>query len=190
MWDRIILVVNNPSSKTLFDNWYSRFSAETAWLEELPAVYSALGRVPAGGGRDRLVDPEPGSTNLWHSGIETPGAFMHHFATYQMRSQTTPGGHGHQACYGSFGGIILSGVSAGTADFRSPLWHTFMPHVNEDVDPFIRALQLDGNPCHQTWWSLDHAMIHQGGYVGKYLQCRPAIPNKKPLLAPGTVPGQ
>ena len=202
VWDRLILVVNNPATKTSFDNWYTRFSAETNWLAELPAAYSALGpwtnhtvyiTSPSGGlisfEREDFSDPEPAATNLW-AGIDGLGKFIHHTAARQMRSHRTPGGHGHQACYDTNGVIILSGVSAGTADFGAALLGTVSEHKEFDVKPFIRALQLDGNPCRQSMKSLTHAIIHQGGNVGKYLQCRPAIPNNKQRLNPGEVPLQ
>jgi hypothetical protein len=96
----------------------------------------------------------------------------------------------NQACYDTNGVIILNGVSAGTADFGAATGLTIPRHVTLDVDPFIRALQLDGNPCQQSVKSLNHAIIHEGGYGGKYLQCRPAIPNKKPRLNPGEIPAQ
>ena len=58
------------------------------------------------------------------------------------------------------------------------------------IDPFIRALQLDGNPCKKARGGLrlSHALMFSGSNIGKYFECRPAIPNSKPLLAPGTVP--
>ena len=57
-------------------------------------------------------------------------------------------GHGHQACYDANGFLITTGVAAGSADFVAPTKRGgFIGHQAEDVHPFIRALQLDGNPC-------------------------------------------
>ena len=201
-WDRFILVVNNHGTKASFDSWYNRFSVETGWLAELPAAYSALGPwtthkmyipYPTGGGSyvyeyTDFSDPEPSTTNLWDT-INTPGQFMHHVAKRQMRSRPTPGGHGHQACYDDEGIMYVYGVNAGTADYgATSSMKGIMRHIKYDVDPFIRALQLDGNPCLQSGTALTHAIIHQGGNTGKYLQCRPSIPNNKRRLLPGDVP--
>jgi hypothetical protein len=183
VWDRIILVVNNEDTKTSFDNWYDRFSVETNWLAELPAMYNRLAVTTNWLGTVSLNgDPEPSATNLW-AGPSGLGAFIHHTAKWEMRARKTFGGHGHQACYGTNGVIILSGVSAGTADFGCAVGYNSV-HITQDVDPFIRALQLDGNPCLRSTWNLTHALMFDGGNIAKYQVCRPAIPNKKPLLAP------
>ena len=112
---------------------------------------------------------------------------MHHLAKWQMRSKMTPNGHGNQACYDAQSMIILSGVSAGTADYGCANGYN-SEHVKQDVDPFLRALHLDGNPCKQRLWSLTHALIFDGDNLKKYRECRPAIPNEKPLLNPGDAP--
>ena len=187
VWDRIILVVNNESTKTRFDSWYKRFSAEKGWLAELPAMYNRLAVTTNWLGTIGLNgDPEPSTTNLWASPSGL-GAFIHHTAKWEMRSRETVGGHGHQACYDTNGVIILSGVSAGTADFGCAVGYNSV-HITQDVDPFIRALQLDGNPCLRSTWNLTHALIFEGDNIAKYQVCRPAVPNKKPRLAPGAVP--
>jgi len=189
-WDRFVLVVNNKRTKERFDTWYARFSVEIGWLAELPAAYIAL----APGNKD----PEPSSINLWE-GIRSPGKYYHHTSVYEMRSAMTPNGHGHQACYGTNGVLVTQGVSAGTADFghwknfarNAKPWGTNLPsHEDEDVKPFIRALQLDGNPSkgERLNTRLTHALMFSGPHIDKYLECRPPIPNSKPLLAPGTVP--
>lgn len=98
-----------------------------------------------------------------------------------MRSKKTNGGHANQACYKSDGQLELSGVNAGTADYRSTDYGFFaIPHRNADVYPFIRALQLDGNPVRPTSITvptdLDHPLMFQGGYIEQYLFCRPITP--------------
>ncbi|MCL2104399.1 MAG: hypothetical protein FWH21_05000 [Kiritimatiellaeota bacterium] len=188
VWDRFILVVCNQDTQTHFNTWYDRFSVETAWLAELPAAYTALGAFIDLG--MNALNPEPASTNLWKD-PDTPGKYIHHTARWQMRSKTTPGGHGHQACYDAEGKIILTGVSAGTADYGSTTsLLTKLRHLTQDVYPFIHALQLDGNPCRQNWTALDHALIHEGDCIKQYIECRPAIPNGKQLLLPGQLPGE
>lgn len=189
LWDRLILVVNNSNTKTAFDAWYNRFSVETNWLAELPAAYRALAAPTTNWLGVVSRDPEPITTNLWANKVDRPGKFMHHTAAWQMRSNATLHGHGHQACYDTADDIILTGVSAGTADFggNPTLWDHEI-HVTEDVDPFIRALQLDGNPCQRRLTSLTHALIYDGGYMIKYRECRPSIPNGKGLLAPNQLP--
>jgi hypothetical protein len=187
-WDRCVFVVCNRETKESFKKWYDRFSVETAWLAELPAAYSALAAPTTNWIGWVSRDPEPGAPNLWKAPDE-PGKYMHHTAKWQMRSETTQGKHGHQACYDTNGVIITKGVSAGTADFGSTRKDFNLGvHVAEDVNPFLRALQLDGNPCRRSYKSLDHALIHEGDNIEKYIECRPAIPNSKPLLPPEQVP--
>jgi hypothetical protein len=189
VYDRLILVVNNRKTKTQYDEWVTRWSAPAnrTWLEELPAAYSALAPPTTNWLGTVNRDPEPVTTNLWANKVDTPGRYMHHIATWQMRSNETSGGHGHQACYDMNGTIILAGVSAGTADFGCAAGYNPV-HVELDVDPFVRALQLDGNPCNRSFWSLTHALIFSGERLQKYQTCRPPIPNTKTLLQPGTVP--
>jgi len=193
VWDQIFIVVNNHSTKTLFDDWYTRFSVETNWLAELPAAYNALG--------PNNSDPEPASPNLWE-GVTTPGKYYHHTTMMQMRSQPTANWHGHQACYNNTGAFIASGVCAGSADFGH--WKNFShnafvmitgsparpSHEELDVLPFIRALQLEGNPSRGGIRNmyLTHALVYSGDYIKKYFDCRPAEPNGKALLAPEQAP--
>ena len=134
-----------------------------------------------------MQDPEPPTTNLWANKVDQPGAYMHHLAKWQMRSTVTAHGHGNQACYDEQGQIILSGVSAGSADYGCADGYN-PEHVKQDVDPFVRALQLDGNPSQRSLWNLTHALIFDGDNLHKYRDCRPAIPNDKPFLNPGGTP--
>jgi len=182
VWDQIFIVVNNHSTKTLFDDWYTRFSVETNWLAELPAAYSTLGQ--------NNSDPEPGhflGPQQWTEGTwyppATPPRYYHHTASFDMRSIPIFG-HGHQACYNGNGHIILTGVCAGSADWGPA---ATLKHLQYDVKPFIRALNLDGNPCKGADWfcsELDHAIIFKGANVDSYFYCRPAVPNSKALLSP------
>ena len=194
VWDRLILVVCSPQTKALFDAWYARFSVEKAWLAELPAAYNSTFGVTTnlfGFWINTQAHPEPNGKPVVWNRRDTPGKYMHHLARWQMRSEKTPGGHGHQVCYDDAGSMIKHGMSAGTADYGAATsMFTLWCHVTQDVDPFVRALQLDGNPCRRSGTALDHALIHEGGNIGKYLECRPTIPNGKPLLSPGQAPGE
>jgi hypothetical protein len=191
VWDRLTLVVNNTSTKTQFEGWHTRFSVETNWMAELPAAYNSLIGPPTTNlwGKVSMGDPEPSTTNLWVDAVDEPGQFMHHTATWQMRSEKTAGGHGHQACYDMEGHFITNGVCAGTADYGgNPTLFEHGVHVAEDVEPFVRALQLDGNPCVRSFTKLTHALIYDGSNMVNYRLCRPSVPNNKPMLNPGEVP--
>lgn len=154
------------------------------WLDELPAAYLSLG--PGG------TDPEP-PTSPGDQDWEAPERFddddyYHPDAEFEMRSIETDGGHGHQACYDIDGDFIPSGVSAGTADLVHNSHKVLDPtHKDEDVFPFIRAAQLDGNPVDAYDFvplHLNRPMMYEGDNIEEYLRLRPPIPNGKPLLAP------
>ncbi|MEI7901197.1 MAG: hypothetical protein WCK89_13170 [bacterium] len=192
VWDQMFIVVNNHNTKTRFAEWASAWSISTnrQWLQELPAAYGSLSnRV----GSTEFYDPEPQETNLW-AGITTPGKFYHHTSKYEMRSlPTIPNHYGHQTCYSTNGILVTTGAGAGTADFISPQYDK-TSHRDIDVLPFIRAIQIDGNPCKGAPLAtmipayLTHAIIYQGEHMGLYLYCRPPIPNERPILSPGTCP--
>ena len=164
------------------ENWVATWAYNMAWLAELPAAYSALGL--------NNTDPEPGNCTTQHWEEPTPiDSYYHPGAAFEMRSIQTPHGHGHQACYDNEGNLIRTGVSAGTADNRHYSNYIEPSHVSEDVLPFVRAAQLDGNP---VWvnnlvpTNLNRPMMHNGSHLQQYLNLRPPIPNSKPLLPPGT----
>ncbi len=186
-WDRMFLVVNEPNAAAVYSAWVTHWLIDVDWLEELPAAYESLPAILNTNGEIiGYRDPEPGEPAQWGA-PKTPGAFYHHAAKREMRSSRTDGGHGHQACYDDSGNIILSGVSAGTADYVRPnKWvpRTLVEHSIHDVDPYVRALQLDGNPCLQstTGAELNHAIIYQGTNTQNYLWCRPPTPNTNALL--------
>ena len=95
-------------------------------------------------------------------------------------------------CFLSNHDLILSGVSAGTADkaaaFYIPDNLDIDSHVNADVKPFVWAMQMDGNPCNQQFKSLTIPMLHEGAFIKKYVECRPVEPNAKAKFIPGSVP--
>jgi hypothetical protein len=181
--DRLIVTVVPNSTVQSHNTWFTQWAANTAWLAELPAAYSAL---PAGNG-----NPEPVTcTNQYWEGVDVIESFYHPGAGFEMRSEETPNGHGHQACYtgGAGGGtLITSGVAAGSADSHH-YSDIFTPsHRTEDVLPFVLAAQLDGNP---VWvndlfpMNLNRPMMYEGNHLQQYMQVRPPIPNNKPFLAP------
>ena len=181
--DRLILVIVPHSTLDDFTSWFSSQSADTSWLSNLPSIYSTINF----SGPNTPVDPEPSSCSpqRWR----TPGdinSFYHPGAFFEMRSEETAGGHGHQGCYNSTGSLIGGGVSAGSADRVSAfnLLPNPLGHRNNDVYPFIWAAQLDGNPVEAinniAPSDLNAPLLHEGHYLQQYLTVRPPlIPNQQ-----------
>lgn len=71
------------------------------------------------------------------------------------------GGPGEQCCYDALGKLITSGLGAGSADFVSPSFPSYLGHYNQDIQPWIWAKQLDGTGVF-------------GPYMNMYFQMRPA----------------
>ena len=184
IFDRMWIVVNNRNTKENFDKWYNDNKTNMAWTLTLPAPFTSIA-VNSG----NPVDPEP-NAHLWEE--PTPkDTLLHPNASFEMRSLPVTGSHGHQAMYDAKGILITSTVAAGTADFVAPYLKIpltggiTMPrlstgHLRYDVYPFIRALQLDGNPCWPnstaTPTTLRRPMLYQGDYLNQYIQCRPITP--------------
>ena len=114
--------------------------------------------------------------------------YLHHDAKYEMRSNPVSGEHGHQAMCDVNGLLIESPIAAGTADFFAPYkangkakWNS--NHREQDVYPFIRALQLDGNPVHPNYkkypTNLTRPCIYMGSNTDKYIEKRPVLPTGK-----------
>ena len=106
-----------------------------------------------------------------------------------MRSLAIAGGHGHQATYNASGELITATIAAGTADKVSPqsIWNgTAARHRMTDVHPYIRALQLDGNPILTDNLSgmftdsiptrFSRPCLFQGDEANAYLDRRPPTP--------------
>ena len=100
-----------------------------------------------------------------------------------MRTET-PLTQGNQACYSVNGVIITNTIAAGSADRYAPYDNNGdivlnFNHRNFDVYPFLRAIQLDGNPCIPNKifapTNLDRPCLYQGSFLNKYLECRPTI---------------
>ncbi|MBO7223415.1 MAG: hypothetical protein J6V70_04710, partial [Kiritimatiellae bacterium] len=130
----------------------------------------------------QIVDPEPESLDYW-SKPSSINSYLHNNASYEMRTET-PLTQGNQSCYDANGVIITNTIAAGTADRYAPYddWGWVRPsfkHRDYDVYPFLRAIQLDGNPCAPNSnfkpTNLNRPCIYQGDNLNKYLQCRPTI---------------
>ncbi len=102
-----------------------------------------------------------------------------------MRSGPITGGHGHQATYDANGVLIETPIAAGTADIAAPYYANDMlrartgdKHLTQDVQPFLRALQLDGNPVlpRDINRNLNRPCIYMGLNTDKYVEKRPVLP--------------
>ena len=190
VFDKLWVVVNAPETETSFTSWYEQ-SADISWTTNLPSPFS---RLPLTNASQNVIaiDPEPDSPGLWESphGISS---YLHHDAKYEMRSERI-GDHGHQATYDETGTLILNPIAAGTADFQTPYNAIGLPngtkHRDQDVYPFIRALQLEGNPVHKISsavglgivdvpTNLNRPCIYKGDKTDKYIERRPVLPTGK-----------
>ena len=173
--DRLWIVINSRDTNDEFDTWHNRNSSDVAWLETLPSPFHAI----VVDNNDNIEDPEPAAPNLWEAPRRVrQQSFLHHDAVYEMRSRAIIDGHGHQATYNATGGIITVTIAAGTADFASPTsqWR-LRQHIIEDVNPYIRALQLDGNPCIPNYRNdLNRPCLYEKTHVEFYFQVRPPQP--------------
>ena len=176
--DSLWIVVYKPSDKTWFHAWHAEQSTNLTWTTTLPKPCHSLTFINGG------VLAGTGATGKWSSPdtIEVD-SYMHHNAVYEMRTNMADT-HGNQATFDGSGAIITSSIRAGTADLYAPynergklIWN--FRHRDNDVYPYIIALQLDGNPTPPTrQWApqkLAHPALFQGEYAGKYLTCRPTI---------------
>ena len=99
-----------------------------------------------------------------------------------MRAYGNAEGNGNQACYDGNGKLIESGMAGGTADYYPGFWDTVNSHVDNDVNPFLDAVHLDGNPGDTTGMNdVSRPCIHQGDASDAYIFCRPIV---KPLSSP------
>lgn len=90
--------------------------------------------------------------------------------------------------YNLYGSLIESPIASGTADRFAPYNSIDWPypdtdHREQDVYPFIRALQLDGNPVRPNNkiapTNLNRPCIYKGGNTDKYIARRPVLPTGK-----------
>ena len=182
--DSLWIVVCSRETKLEFDAWRQENEANLTWTLTLPPPPSRLVLNPIG---DLMVLP-PGFSGAWNQPRRFENCeWMHHDAVFEIRSKPVAGGHGHQATYRENGTLITSTIAAGSADKRAPefpngLWN----HRKWDVLPYIRALQLDGNPVkpanqtgafpHLVPRFLSFPSLFQGASSSSYLLCRPTIP--------------
>ena len=174
--DRMWIVVNGTQTKPIFTEWFDRNATNMSWVATLPRPYAQLTIATDFWGDEYAVDPEPGSPYLWSKPKSTKGNLLHHDAAYSMRAPANAAGHGNQACYRKDGSLIRSGIAGGTADFAAGALTSVGSHIQEDVNPFLHSLHLDGNPCGITTFNnLSRPCLRQGEYIDEYIQCRPVV---------------
>ncbi|HPL26358.1 MAG TPA: hypothetical protein PLV44_12100, partial [Myxococcota bacterium] len=156
-----------------------------SWTTNLPRPFASI-TINISNGTTNVVDPEPAAPNQWGS-PHPINSYLHHDAKYEMRSRPS-GKHGHQAMYDDQGQLITAPIAAGTADLYAPYDSRGIPssarnHREQDVYPFIRALQLDGNPVHPSNktapTNLTRPCIYMGLNTDKYIEKRPVLPTGK-----------
>ncbi|MCL2104394.1 MAG: hypothetical protein FWH21_04975 [Kiritimatiellaeota bacterium] len=186
VFDKIWIVVNSTVTWAIFNQWLAE-NPDINWTAGLPAPFPSIpltistswfGTVST----NVNVSAMNLTGTLWHP-PENKNSFMHHDARFEMRSHPITGGHGHQAMYDGQGNLITAPIAAGTADLWAPYssWNIPYPdtdHLKQDVQPFIRALQLDGNPVLPTNVNrnFNRPCIYMGGYTGNYIEKRPVLP--------------
>ncbi len=174
--DRFWIVINGTETKREFGKWFGVNATNLAWVATLPRPYAQLDIATNFWGNEYAVDPEPGYPYLWKAPKNVGGNLLHHDAVYTMRAPANSEGHGNQACYRADGSLIRFGMSGGTADFAAGEATSVFAHVEQDVDPFLHALLLDGNPCGITTFNnITRPCLRQGEYIDKYIQCRPVV---------------
>jgi len=196
--DRLINVIYSEDTA----KEYGKFGSDnTSWHDALPPVYKSLG--------DGASNPEPDCDDHDRQYVDkvnqNPQDNNYHYDAYhEMRSKAVDlgldgGDPGHQACYNQSGSLITpNGVenkaAAGTADRVSPegSWWVFwkliprlIGHRREDVRPFIRAAQLDGNPVkpmdQTSPKELNNVLIIWGDKLDKYIGERPSVIDNKTI---------
>ena len=184
VFDKLWVVVNSPETDERFAEWHLR-NYDISWTTNLPRPFASI-TINISNGITNIVDPEPAAPKRW--GKPHPiNSYLHHDAKYEMRSGPVLGGRGHQATYDANGVLIETPIAAGTADLVAPFdendsWRTWSAskHRDEDVYPFIRALQLDGNPVHpnnkKVPTNLTRPCIYMGLNTDKYIKKRPVLP--------------
>ena len=183
--DRLWITVLNRKTRTRFNDWVNDNSTNATWLSLLPKppsniiISNGVASLPSFANMN-WGPPEPFPTN----------SFMHPTAVYELRSVAVGDAHGHQATYDAEGLLITDSIKAGTADYATPyptyiIWRP-INHREDDVKPYIRALQLDGNPIipidtdgttsKNFPRNLSRPPLHVGSFTRQYLQRRPTTP--------------
>ncbi len=171
--DRMWVVVNASETDDQFGDWCMT-NADTSWTDALPKPYAKLQITTNWFGGTSASPVNPTTPNPWYSPSHLSG-FLHHDSKWEMRSQKV-GDHGNQACYDGNGDIVLSGIAGGTADLYYAGGWTVPEHVSEDVNPYLKALHLDGNPGDTGWLNgISRPCLYQGANLDLYIECRPII---------------
>ena len=173
--DRMWVVINAIKSERNFDDWYARNHTNLAWVATLPKPFPMLSFKTNFFNRVSVIDPEPGAPNEWNA-PDSLSTYLHHDARWEMRSPANSEGHGNQACYDAAGRLNRSGISGGTADYSAGTWNNFWNHVPDDVEPYLNAVHLDGNPGDTTAMNdITRPCLYQGHNIGRYIECRPIV---------------
>ena len=186
VYDRFWLVISSPDDRTKFANWYTKYSSDLAWTTYIPSPPQYLEITTNAIGKVAASIPSTFNDHVSWSRPRPilPSEHLHHDAKYELRSETVEQ-NGNQATYDANGNLVTVTIAAGTADYFQPFdyWGNLRPnygHRNEDVYPYIRALQLDGNPGVPTSVAfpktITHPCLRQGNEANKYLYCRPCVP--------------
>ena len=185
VFDRFWLVICTPQDQTDFDNWYNLFCTNLEWTAWIPLPPSHLDISTNTAGTAEATIPTYFSG---HSSWSSPrpisaSTHMHHTAKYELRTETIDQS-GNQATYDAEGRLITKTIAAGTADYYQPydVFGNLRPngkHRRFDVLPYVRALQLDGNPGHPfsvfVPTNITHPCLRQGTNLDQYLFCRPCV---------------
>lgn len=184
--DRMWLVISSQDARETYDVWKVNEN-NIEWTNILPKPFATLAIATNFMGS---VVPDTANVIRWNKPDRlNRHSYMHHDAVYEMRSIPVEGGHGHQATYNAQGTLIVNTIAAGTADRFAPesIWNkSIQKHRLHDVLPYIRCLQLDGNPIltdNKTGLLTDaiptrftRPCIFQGQETDAYLVRRPIIP--------------
>ena len=157
----------------IFDQWKRDNPVNPTWDDKLPACpcspWATRTFCDASGGFYQVKDeyiPDGWEDDLgcrgftgmvcnWAQGLRPS---THPGAARCIRSNFTTGQPSQQCCYDSRGNLITTGVGAGSPD------RNFPNHQRSDIDPWICAAELDGNP----------EEIKDGPHMREYLARRPA----------------
>ena len=185
VYDRFWLVISSPTDRTEFDNWYAEYSGDLSWIDTIPIPPHYLDITTNVNGQITASIPVSFTDHVSWSSPDpfAPSDHMHHDAKYELRSETIDV-HGNQATFDAIGQLITTTIAAGTADYCQPFdyWGNLRPngaHRRADVLPYVRALQLDGNPGHPSSVAIPanitRPCLHQGETLDSYLICRPCV---------------
>ena len=141
-----------------FEAWYAKEKARgLAWLTGLPDCPCEIKEVccpiyrPTLGGSGWTTMYQVGTSCSWANPNprtwESPNPRtwgLHPGAASCMRSKAASGAPGQQCCYDAKGKLITSGAGAGTPDFVSPQFGSYLDHKAEDVTVWGYALEYLG----------------------------------------------